>query len=69
MAEDSTGDYANVKAWVVGRLAEALPMDLWEWSHDGKRLCKLVNILAPGTVDMSMVALAPLLSPTTRHIS
>jgi len=55
MAEDSTGDYANVKAWVEGRLAEALPMDLWEWSHDGKRLCKLVNILAPGTVDMGML--------------
>ena len=28
---------------------------LWQWSHDGKRLCKLANILRPGTVDMGMV--------------
>jgi len=52
---DSTQEYTDVKAWVEGKLGETLPLDLWEWSHDGKRLCKLANILRPGTVDMGML--------------
>jgi len=52
---DTTGEYSDVKAWVEGRLKEKLPDDLWEWSHDGKRLCKLANSLIPGVVDMGML--------------
>merc|ERR1711939_778140 len=52
---DTTGDYVDVKVWVEARLGESLPLDLWEWSHDGKRLCKLANVLRAGTVDMGML--------------
>jgi len=52
---NTTGEYTDVKAWVESKLGETLPLDLWEWSHDGKRLCKLANILRAGTVDMKML--------------
>merc|ERR1711871_1268713 len=53
--ENTTGEYAGVKAWVERKLGESLSDDLWEWSHDGKRLCKLANVLVPGSVDMKML--------------
>lgn len=52
---NSTGEYTDVKEWVESKLGERLPLDLWEWAHDGKRLCTLCNILRPGTVDMKML--------------
>jgi len=52
---DTTGEYTDIKAWVEGKLGEQLPLDLWEWSHDGKRLCRLANILRAGTVDIKML--------------
>merc|ERR1711907_598578 len=52
---NATGDYVDVKCWVEARLGEALPMDLWEWAHDGRRLWKLANALKPGIVDMGML--------------
>jgi len=50
---NTTGDYADVKAWVSSKLGEPLSDDLWEWAHDGRRLCKLANALCAGAVDMS----------------
>merc|ERR1712199_39618 len=49
----STKGYEKTKAWVEKKLGEKLDDDLWEWAHDGHRLCKLANVLKPGSVDMS----------------
>lgn len=51
----TTGDYGAVKTWVEGKLGERLSDDLWEWAHDGRRLCKLANALVPGSCDMGML--------------
>merc|ERR1711924_59921 len=48
----TTKGYEDTKAWVEKKLGESLDDDLWEWAHDGKRLCKLANKLKPGAVDM-----------------
>merc|ERR1711871_1427944 len=50
-----TAGYEDVKAWVEETLGEELPDDLWEWAHDGKRLCNLANALKAGTVDLGML--------------
>ena len=41
------------RLWLESKLGERLPDDMWEWAHDGKRLCALCNILRPGTIDMA----------------
>jgi len=49
---DSTKGYESTKKWVEDKLGEKLGDDLWEWAHDGTRLCKLANKLKAGSVDI-----------------
>merc|ERR1712216_560432 len=49
------GDHAEDKAWIEGWVNKPLSEDTWEWAHDGKILCELVNAIEPGLVDARLV--------------
>merc|ERR1711871_313078 len=50
--KDTIMGYESTKKWAEKKLGEKLDDDLWEWAHDGHRLCKLANALKPNSIDM-----------------
>ena len=53
-ASYSLEDEAKAKGWMEAVTGEEIVGDFWDFVHDGAYLCRLINKLEPGTVNVKL---------------